>query len=158
MPGNTARENAVRSRPAVDSTVASDVALLRRVASRDSAAVGELYDRYSRLLFGVIVRILRNQSDAEETLQEVFVRVWTHAETYDERLGRPGAWLVRIARIFAARNQTEWLVLLPERRVEFAARPVYLRIMHAMIDQGTAPRPPHPTRYPQVVRRTLGLP
>ena len=82
----------------MDSTVASDVALLRRVAAQDAAAVGELYDRYSRLLFGIIVRILRNQSDAEETLQEVFVRVWTHAETYDERLGRPGAWLVRIAR------------------------------------------------------------
>jgi RNA polymerase sigma-70 factor (ECF subfamily) len=77
---------------------APDVALLQRIGSRDPAAVGDLYDQYSHLLLAVIVRILRNRSDAEEVLQEVFIRVWTRAEMYNERLGRPGAWLVRIAR------------------------------------------------------------
>jgi RNA polymerase sigma-70 factor (ECF subfamily) len=72
-----------------------DVRLLQCIARRDSA---ELYDRHSRLIFSVIVRILRSQSDAEEVLQEVFVRVWNRAETYNERLGWPAAWLARIAR------------------------------------------------------------
>src|SRR5688572_10927071 len=49
-------------------------------------------------MFSVIMRILRNASDAEEVLQEVFVRVWTRAATYDERLGVPAAWLTRMAR------------------------------------------------------------
>jgi RNA polymerase sigma-70 factor (ECF subfamily) len=75
-----------------------DASLLQRIAARDAAAVGDLYDRYSRLLFGLIMRILRNRSDAEEVLQEVFVRVWTHAEQYDATLGAPGPWLVRVAR------------------------------------------------------------
>ena len=75
-----------------------DAGLLQRIVARDATAVGELYDRHSSLLFGVIMRILRNRSDAEEVLQEVFARVWTRADTYDERLGRPAAWLTRMAR------------------------------------------------------------
>ena len=75
-----------------------DVALLKRIVLRDASAVGELYDRHSTLLFGILVRILRHRPDAEEVLQEVFVRVWTRAESYDERLGCPAAWLTRMAR------------------------------------------------------------
>ena len=65
---------------------------------------------------------------------------------------------IEIARIFALRNQTEWFVRLPERRTEFADRPVYLDIMERMIDQGTTASPHLPTRYPRWVKRTLGLP
>lgn len=65
---------------------------------------------------------------------------------------------IEIARIFAWRNQTEWLVLLPERRIEFADRAVYLGIMHRMIGQGTEPGSSSPTRFPRWVDRTLGLP
>jgi RNA polymerase sigma-70 factor, ECF subfamily len=81
-----------------ESPHAADVRLLERIVSRDTAAVAELYDHHSSLLFGVIMRILRNTGDAEEVLQEVFVRVWTRADTYDGRLGSPAAWLTRMAR------------------------------------------------------------
>ena len=60
--------------------------------------MGELYDRHSRVLYGLILRILRDRSEAEEVLQEVFVLVWTRADTYNQMLGSPAAWLVRIAR------------------------------------------------------------
>jgi RNA polymerase sigma-70 factor (ECF subfamily) len=76
----------------------ADIALLGRVIARDGSAIGELYDRHSSLLYGLILRILRNRSEAEEVLQEVFVQVWTRAETYHVELGAPVAWLVRIAR------------------------------------------------------------
>jgi RNA polymerase sigma-70 factor (ECF subfamily) len=76
----------------------TDIALLDRIVARDERAVGELYDRHNRLLFGLILRILRDRSEAEEVLQEVFVLVWTRAETYNVALGPPAAWLVRIAR------------------------------------------------------------
>lgn len=75
-----------------------DVRLLQRVVVRDGTAIAELYDRHSGPLFGLVLRILRNRADAEEVLQEVFVRVWTRADTYDERLGCPAAWLTRMAR------------------------------------------------------------
>src|SRR5262249_21929254 len=75
-----------------------DIALLDRIVARDETAVGELYDRHNRLLFGLILRILRDRGEAEEILQEVFLQVWTRAETYNVALGSPGGWLVRIAR------------------------------------------------------------
>jgi RNA polymerase sigma-70 factor (ECF subfamily) len=66
--------------------------------ARDTGAIAELYDRHNRLLFGLIQRIVRDRAEAEEILQDVFVRVWTRAESYDPRLGRPTPWLVRLAR------------------------------------------------------------
>lgn len=76
----------------------ADIALLDRIVARDERAVAELYDKHSRLLFGLILRILRDRSEAEEVLQEVFLQVWTRAETYNVALGSPAGWLVRIAR------------------------------------------------------------
>ena len=82
----------------MDAEVRADIALIERIVAREADAVGELYDRHNRLLFGLILRILRDRSEAEEVLQEVFVLVWTRAETYNVALGSPAAWLVRIAR------------------------------------------------------------
>jgi RNA polymerase sigma-70 factor (ECF subfamily) len=76
----------------------ADIRLIEQIIARDERAVADLYDRHSRLLFGLILRILRDRSEAEEVLQEVFVLVWTRAETYNVALGTPAAWLVRIAR------------------------------------------------------------
>ena len=75
-----------------------DVDLLRRIATRDEAALAALYDRHSRLAYSVIMRILGSPADAEEVLQETFVRVWSRADTYDAVLGSPATWLTRIAR------------------------------------------------------------
>ena len=76
----------------------TDIALLDRIVARDEQALAELYDRHHRLLFGLILRILRDRSEAEEVLQEVFILVWTRAEPYNVALGSPAAWLVRVAR------------------------------------------------------------
>ena len=76
----------------------TDLSLLQRIAARDTAALAELYDRHSRLLFGLILRIVRDRGEAEEILQEAFVRVWTRAETYDAQMGGPLPWIVRVAR------------------------------------------------------------
>lgn len=76
----------------------SDPDLLRHIVRRDESALGLLYDRHSRLVYSVALRVLRSASDAEEVLQETFVRVWARAETYDAKLGSPAAWLTRIAR------------------------------------------------------------
>src|SRR5918911_4991433 len=82
----------------MEAEVRADITLIERIVARDERAIGELYDRHNRLLFGLILRILRDRGEAEEVLQEVFVLVWTKAETYNVALGSPAAWLVRIAR------------------------------------------------------------
>ena len=76
----------------------TDIALLDRIVARDEQAVAELYDRHHRLLFGLILRILRDRSEAEEVLQEVFVQAWTRTDTYNVSLGSPAGWLIGIAR------------------------------------------------------------
>jgi RNA polymerase sigma-70 factor, ECF subfamily len=75
-----------------------DLALLQRIAVRDEQALAELYDRHSALAYGLILRVLRDPADADDVLQETFVRVWSRADTYDPSLGSPAAWLTRIAR------------------------------------------------------------
>jgi RNA polymerase sigma-70 factor, ECF subfamily len=82
----------------VQSSKEADIGLLQRIATRDEAALAEFYDRHSSLDYSVIMRILRSPSDAEDVLQETFVRVWSRADTYDAVLGSPATWLTRIAR------------------------------------------------------------
>lgn len=88
----------IRTVSATVPPVSDDLALLQRIAARDDHALALLYDRHSATAYGVILRILRNGADADDVLQETFVRVWARAETYDARLGSPAGWLARIAR------------------------------------------------------------
>ena len=81
-----------------DDHLHADIALLERISARDQGAVADLYDRHHRLLFALILRILRDRGEAEEVLQEVFLSVWTKADTYNPSLGSPVGWLVRLAR------------------------------------------------------------
>jgi RNA polymerase sigma-70 factor (ECF subfamily) len=76
----------------------ADFSLLQRIAARDAAALAELYDRHCRLLFSLILRIVGDRGEAEDLLQETFVRVWTRADQYDPQLGGAVAWMVRVAR------------------------------------------------------------
>lgn len=75
-----------------------DAALVERVAGRDQAALGELYERYASLLLALARRILNDASDAEEVLQEVFLQVWNQADRYETRRSSVSTWLVLITR------------------------------------------------------------
>jgi RNA polymerase sigma-70 factor (ECF subfamily) len=76
----------------------AEVALLRAVAGGDEKAFASLYDQYSPILFGLLVRILHSRPEAEDVLQEVFLQVWQRAASFDETRGRPFTWLVTLAR------------------------------------------------------------
>lgn len=85
--------------PAVTATIDPvDQDLLRQIVLRDERALATFYDRHSRLVYSVALRVLRSSPEAEDVLQEAFVRVWSRASTYESRLGSPAAWLTRIAR------------------------------------------------------------
>jgi len=72
--------------------------LLARVALRDQAAFKTLYERTVRTLLAITVRLLRDQSWAEEVLQEVYVSVWHSAPNYSAAKAQPMTWLMTIAR------------------------------------------------------------
>jgi RNA polymerase sigma-70 factor, ECF subfamily len=65
------------------------------------AALSELYDRYSRTVFGVGLKILGDRSMAEELVQEVFLKVWRSSGTFDSARGSFSTWLYRVTRSVA---------------------------------------------------------
>jgi len=77
---------------------ASAAYLIRQVANQDRDAFSQLYDRFSTLVFTLVMRMLRVRSDAEDLLQEVFVQVWRQAQSYSAERGSPEAWIINIAR------------------------------------------------------------
>jgi RNA polymerase sigma-70 factor, ECF subfamily len=65
------------------------------------AALSKLYDRYSRTVFGVGLKILGDRSMAEELVQEVFLKVWRSSSTFDPSRGSFSTWLYRVTRSVA---------------------------------------------------------
>ncbi|MHA6689722.1 sigma-70 family RNA polymerase sigma factor [Devosia sp. A449] len=72
--------------------------LIARCALRDRAAFRVLYDRTSAKLFGVTLRILRDRAEAEEAIQEIYVKIWQRADRYVMGNTSPISWLVAVAR------------------------------------------------------------
>jgi RNA polymerase sigma-70 factor (ECF subfamily) len=75
-----------------------DEELIRRITRRDAEAVRLLYARHGRMVYGVAVAILGPVPEAEEVTQDVFLRAWDKAESYQPQKARVVTWLARIAR------------------------------------------------------------
>lgn len=71
--------------------------LLKRISSGDQDAFRELYQNTDRSIYSFILSIIRNPQDAEEIMQETFLKVWTSASSYQAQ-GKPLAWMFTIAR------------------------------------------------------------
>lgn len=72
--------------------------LLSAVANGDVSAFEALYDRHASTIYALLLRILGNPDDAEEILQEAFVKAWSSARLFDPVRGSEVAWLISIAR------------------------------------------------------------
>lgn len=74
------------------------VGLIERMARGDREAFGRFYDRSAPLVFTFAMRILKDRSDAEDLLQEVFLQVWREAGSYSPERGSPEAWIITVTR------------------------------------------------------------
>ena len=75
----------------------SDEQLLRQVGMGDAEAFQQLYQSTDRTVYSFILSILKNPQDAEEVMQETYLKVWTSAAAYQSQ-GKPLAWMFTIAR------------------------------------------------------------
>jgi RNA polymerase sigma-70 factor, ECF subfamily len=75
-----------------------DRELAERLKRRDQRAMGDLYDRYGRIAYSVIYRIVKDNGIAEDLTQETFLRVWNRAVAFDSDKGSLGAWVMTVAR------------------------------------------------------------
>src|SRR5262245_4053371 len=77
---------------------AADRRLVQRLQAGDKTAFAELYDKYARLIYCLILRIVRDPALAEDLLQETLLKVWRSASLLDCEATSPGPWLMAIAR------------------------------------------------------------
>jgi RNA polymerase sigma factor (sigma-70 family) len=77
---------------------ANDTLLLKRIAQRDRLAVSTLYDRYSRIIYGLAFKSLGSVEESEEVVLDVFAQIWRIAERYDVQKGRADTWIFTLAR------------------------------------------------------------
>ncbi|HKK44806.1 MAG TPA: sigma-70 family RNA polymerase sigma factor [Balneolaceae bacterium] len=75
-----------------------EIKLMRRIKQRDADALEELYDLYKRLLFGMVVSIVKKREESEDVLQEIFVKIWNKADSFNEERGNVYSWIVTLAR------------------------------------------------------------
>jgi RNA polymerase sigma-70 factor (ECF subfamily) len=75
-----------------------EVKLMKRIQARDSNALDELYDLYNRLLFGMVISIVKKREEAEDLLQEIFIKIWNKADSFDAKQGNAYSWIVTLAR------------------------------------------------------------
>jgi len=72
--------------------------LARRLKAREPRAMEDLYDRYGRLAYSLIYRVVRNAAAAEDLVQETFLRVWNRVHSFDQQRGALGPWILTVAR------------------------------------------------------------
>ena len=121
--------------------------LIAAIAKADRQAFGEVYTRTAAKLLGVILRILKDRGQAEDVLQEVYLRVWQAADRYSPETGRPMTWLITIARnraidVVRQRRETtapatdvggpDWFDLLPDPRNAEAELTDIQRLRHCL--------------------------
>jgi len=76
----------------------SDESLMRSVARGNAASLSVLYDRYSSILKALIIRVVHDEAEADDLLQEVFLQVWQQAQNYSSDKGKPLGWIVTLTR------------------------------------------------------------
>lgn len=75
-----------------------EIELMKRIKARDADALEELYDLYKRLLFGMVISIVKKREEAEDVLQEIFVKIWNKADSFNENRGNVYSWIVTLTR------------------------------------------------------------
>jgi RNA polymerase sigma-70 factor (ECF subfamily) len=103
-----------------------DAQLLARIATGDEAAFGALYDRFSPGLFSLVLKMVHDEKEAEDVLQEGFSHIWRRASTYDPARSSPFTWAVMIVRnkaIDRLRVRQRWDRTLEKATAEFSHLP-----------------------------------
>jgi RNA polymerase sigma-70 factor (ECF subfamily) len=82
---------------ALTGSISDDASLVARMTRGDDDALGQLYDRFGQAVYSLCLRIVRDGPTAEDLTQEVFVRLWRGAASFEPARGQVSSWLLRIA-------------------------------------------------------------
>jgi RNA polymerase sigma-70 factor (ECF subfamily) len=95
-PGDTFSRSYARESEMLPSS--EDGLLLTRIQRGEEAAMATLFDRYSKVVYSVALRVLRDPAAAEDVLQDIFMQIWRKPESFVSSRGSMGGWLAVVAR------------------------------------------------------------
>jgi len=92
------REGARTIAPPLEPGAPTDFELMKGIQAGDADALSQLYDRYNGILKALILRVIHNEAEADDLLQEIFMEIWNQAKNFSEQKGKPLGWMVTLAR------------------------------------------------------------
>jgi RNA polymerase sigma-70 factor (ECF subfamily) len=84
--------------PQLEPGAPSDFELMKAIQADDPDALSQLYDRYNGILKALILRVIHNEAEADDLLQEIFMEIWNQAKNFSAQKGKPLGWMVTLAR------------------------------------------------------------
>src|SRR5881394_3442984 len=84
--------------PQLEPGAPSDLELMKAIQAEDPDALSQLYDRYNGILKALILRVIHNDTEADDLLQEVFMEIWNQAKNFSAKKGKPLGWMVTMTR------------------------------------------------------------
>src|SRR5439155_1281786 len=84
--------------PQLEPGAPSDLELMKAIQAEDPDALSLLYDRYNGILKALILRVIHNEAEADDLLQEIFMEIWNQARNFSAQKGKPLGWMVTLAR------------------------------------------------------------
>ena len=84
--------------PPLQAGAPSDFQLMEGIQAENPDALSQLYDRYNGILKALILRVIHNEAEAEDLLQEIFMEIWCQAKNFSAQKGKPLGWMVTLAR------------------------------------------------------------
>ena len=114
----------------------NDNLLISKIQNKDEAALSELYDSYSPALYGVIIRMCKDEQEAKNLLQDTFMTIWEKSHQHNPEKGKFYTWAYRIAKnktlnfLRKSNNliQTEDLSVYPNKEDNITIDPEYLQL------------------------------
>ncbi len=76
----------------------TDLQLMEGIQREDPEALSKLYDRYSGIIKALVLRVVHNEPEADDLLQEIFMELWNQAKAFSAQKGKPLGWMVTLAR------------------------------------------------------------
>jgi RNA polymerase sigma factor (sigma-70 family) len=127
----------------------SDEALLALCSRGDESALGELYDRYGRVVYGLALRIVRDRALAEDAVQEAFLAVWRSSGTFLAEHGKPSTWILTLVHRRAVdlvrreeRRRSEPLEDVDQPSGEATDEEAWLRAQRQVVQEALRKLPP----------------
>jgi DNA-directed RNA polymerase specialized sigma24 family protein len=84
--------------PILEPGAPTDLELMHGIQAEDPEALSQLYDRYNGIIKALILRVIHNEAEADDLLQEIFMEIWNQAKNFSPQKGKPLGWMVTLAR------------------------------------------------------------